>query len=49
MTNPILLWAYDPNKPLWHPAILIRLVDGIRKEIPDFIWSVRNHWQEEKG
>lgn len=48
MTNPVLEWAYDPNKPLWHPATLVVLVDGIRQEWETFWRQTRGRWEMNK-
>lgn len=48
MTNPVLEWAYDPNKPPWHPAVLVVLVDGIRQEWETFWRQTRGRWEMNK-
>jgi hypothetical protein len=48
VTNPVLEWAYDPHKPLWHPATLVVLVNAIRWEWETFWRQTRNHWEEKE-
>ena len=37
----LMKWAYDPNKPIYHPAFIVRLVSGIIEEYETYMIQER--------